>query len=1021
MNAEDFDSFFRALNEYAPFPWQSRLARQVARDGCWPSVLSIPTSAGKTAVIDIAVFMLALQAGRKEMERTAPLRIFFVIDRRIVVDEAFDRARKIRERLYSSEAGILGEVAGRLKYFGNDPLYVAVMRGGMYRDNSWAKSPAQPTVCISTVDQVGSRLLFRGYGVSEYQRAIHAGLVGNDSLIIVDEAHMSRPFLETLDAVQRYRSKGWAEKAPATPFGVVRMSATVEPAQEPFMLDPVEDYENEELGRRLRAKKLARRVEVPTHPEDEAANRKALVEAAVREARALARPAALEETIPKRRRKAPSPEPTEPVGVVGVVVNRVATARMIFDRLRADKDCYVILLTGRIRPYDRDELLYRASVGGREEGWFPYLEAKKGRPRLDKPLFVVATQTIEVGANLSFDALVTEAAPLDALRQRFGRLDRLGLRGTSHAVILARKDAIGSEPDPIYGKAIAETWKWLKTQQTGTGQKAVIDFGVSALKVPTDPEQLQDLCCPLRFAPVMLPAHVDTWVQTSPTPAPDPDVSLFLHGPKSGPPDVQIVWRADLPNQLQPQDTAVDAYISTVAIVPPTSMEALALPIYIARTWLAKLPYPGSLTDVEGAGEEPTFSNDNRQGEQRLCLRWRGPKESELVPPKEIRPGDTLIVPASWGGIDEFGWNPDVGVRVRDIGDACSLRGRRVPALRLHEDVIRGWEPGSVEGEASLSATIKEALSDEKESPDPSALLHIISTWRDLQPWLSEAVSRLAKSSNRKVVDYPAPEETGPGVALIGQRDRRQNNTTRHDEPDHGEVTNEDDTASLTGQLDLISHSIAVKGMTEQFATLIGLPQELIDDLALSGWLHDIGKADPRFQAWLWDGDQAAAETATELLAKSDMNSYNPAAIRRARERAGYPEGGRHECLSVALLVQNPEALRQANDADLVLHDVGTHHGRGHPFLVPVADDNPEDVALLLTDKAILPVWDGATDGLVLRANSRHNLERLDSGWTDRFWRMVRRYGWWGLALLEAILQLADHRCSEDGEKRRKK
>jgi CRISPR-associated endonuclease/helicase Cas3 len=224
LTADRFDEFFTALwgEDKIAFSWQRELAERVVanEEKPWPDAIALPTASGKTACIDIAVFALAAQAGRLQagQQMTAARRIFFVVDRRIIVDDAFKRARILATKLSNAKRGILKEVADRLRLLARgeqngadneDPLTVYELRGGMYRSEAWARSPLQPTIVASTVDQLGSRLLFRAYGRGPGMWPVYAGLVGNDSLILLDEAHRAQPFLQTLQAVARYRT--WAE------------------------------------------------------------------------------------------------------------------------------------------------------------------------------------------------------------------------------------------------------------------------------------------------------------------------------------------------------------------------------------------------------------------------------------------------------------------------------------------------------------------------------------------------------------------------------------------------------------------------------------------------------------------------------------------------------------------------------------------------------------------------------------------------------------------------------------------
>lgn len=1112
LTADHFADFFRTVNGGRdPFPWQQRLVQEVAgpRRGYWPPVLALPTGAGKTSTIDAAVFLLALEVvndggkrtPRPLRERCAAVRTFFVVDRRIVVDEAGEKARAradplnaagetpegkrrvqavVRELrglrpeepdpLTAEQLSVVTEVAARLRAFGGGKaLHVSVLRGGMYRDGSWAEAPNQPTVCLSTVDQVGSRLLFRGYGVGPHQRAVHAGLVGNDALIVVDEAHLSRPFLGTLKAVEFYRSGGWADCPLRTPFQAVVMSATVGdgtrsvletdadrvPGERRFELRD-EDKTPEHLGPRLTARKLARLEEVSGGDDDEEANRREFAEklaGLARELAGLAAPPAATGTA--RPRKGASPTETAPEArVVGVVVNRVDTARRVFDLLHSSRPVEapgydVILLTGRIRPYDRDRLLFSLPIPAPASddpdrwvrGWLPFLKARSARPAPPAgKLFVVATQTIEVGADFSFDALVTEAAPLDALRQRFGRVDRLGLRQLSNAVIVARKDLL-QQDDPVYGGAIGATWEWLQTatkanrpaagkgkRGAGEGVKGV-DFGINALsaRLPTDTGELAALCSPLVRAPVLLPVHVDSWVQTTIPPVPDPDPAVFLHGPQSGPADVSVVWRADLTRELLSDEPA--AAIDTVALLPPSVLEALPLPAWVVRDWLRGRPQAG-VADAEGEQEPPPAAGC-RPGAPFLL--WCGPDPEDgtavTTEPDEIRPGDIVVVPGEYGGCDEFGWNPVSMVPVIDVADDCSWRGKRKPVLRVHsrsrvqENAITVWatlDPPLPPDAAARVREVTEVPDPDTDVPDWDSFARGVTAGPgpDGDPW-----RWLRRNQFRSVPYPPGRDGSSPGVILVARRRHRHPAEPAEGRFDRhalagGEAPAGGDGDSFTdpaAPVRLGEHCEGVAGYVRAFAVPLGVPEELIVLLDRAARLHDAGKADPRFQEWLYGSEAVAAGAGYELIAKSSRVAGNDrAAISAARRRAGWPKGARHEALSALLTRDNPAAVAGVTDPELLVYLIGSHHGCGRPLWDVILDDDLPGGAVVSGVPSTISCELG---GIRLEApgcfRPESALAPLGSGWIDLFWALVRRYGYWGLSYLETLLVLADHRRSE--------
>lgn len=1015
-----FPEFVQAVHDdrgRTPYPWQERFAERCAT-GTPPSLVGVPTGCGKTTVVDALVWALACQAHLPQAERSVGARIVWAIDRRILVDEVHAHASALAERLLAArdhEDDPLHETAMRLSSMSGDaPLVATRWRGGIASDRSLC-TPTQAQVITSTVAQVGSRLLFRGYGVRRGSLSVEAALAACDTTICLDEAHLAEPFRQTLTAIVARRAETERD-LPLPGLGLITLTAT--PAEQgPDAIRLEEDDRDEpELKRRLYAEKWARLEEAPPTERER-------VKLIAGKATAHVHDGA----------------PT-----VACVVNTVKRARDVFDLLArelSDDEIALALLVGPQRPADRELLLAKHG------------DLLFGRTTSERPFICVATQTFEVGLDADVAAMVTDSASASALVQRLGRLNRGG-HGTGHATIVRDEESWLYEADePL-------AWDWLRSLEGADGAH---DVSVAALEA----DRSRPRPTRLRSAPSLTPAALELLVQTNPQPGrwQEPSVEGFLRGAEDqSATDVTVCWRCDL--LPLDGDPAAEGYREMLLkLVPPQARERLTLSVKGARALLAaryplegKSPKAATLAvsdaDVEGESEpanipepsSPKFAVPFLVIRRREVLHgsFAGPRARDgKVAASSLQPGDTVVIPAEAGGVDKHGLAPaasadaqlgDVAgdrtgkpelslpVPVRISPAALGRRGRDKwsEVKRKCREVTDGPHTGD-------QAAAVETLVDElvRILPDHDALSQLTPkrlsaldepvrlllraigpVGEDELPTLDEEeIEALARENGEEVGvdDEPVPDdatrESGPLPSEVDVLQRtwvlvpvaRKERERQRRDPAHPPPT-------------LDAHATAVRTQMEEFIENSSLPDSIRSTLLLAAAAHDHGKADPRIQAFFQGGVRPFG---AEPIAKSVFGTDDPRAEKLARATAGLPQGLRHEVASVAVLSEwlASEAQSGADvDADLVLHLVAGHHGQGRP--IPRTPSGGEDGLPFYIDAAGIQgtaIGDGH-DGWA------------DGEWLRRFWRIIDRYGEWGSAYLEALLVLADRTVSARGD-----
>lgn len=495
----DFASYFEGLTGHAPFPWQQALFSEFLQNA-FPKACDIPTGLGKTSII--AIWLLGL-ANRTHAGTVAdyPRRLVYVVNRRTVVDQATREAGQMREAL-SSKPG-LQAVADALRSLAarpsDAPFAISSLRGEFADNAEWRDDPARPAVIVGTVDMIGSRLLFAGYGRGFKSRPLHAAFLGQDALLVHDEAHLEPAFQDLVAAIE-------SEQELCNEFRklrVIALTATSRSGDSQFHLSD-KDRGHKVVRKRLLSKKGIAfwLVDDEKKTADEVARR--------------------------------AQEHEDSGQAILIFLRRLEDVEKVAGKLRTAK-LAVQTLTGTLRGRERDALATEDPIFAR------FMPKAEVTPQ-SGTVYLVCTSAGEVGVNISADHLVCDLTPFDSMVQRFGRVNRFG-DGDARIDIVYHP---GAKPPSPFAQACEQTLPLLQQLPKRGDQR--YDASPAALgELP-----LADRQAAFTPQPVILPAGdilFDAWALTSvrqKLPG-RPPVNDWLHGVAEWePPEAHVAWREEV-------------------------------------------------------------------------------------------------------------------------------------------------------------------------------------------------------------------------------------------------------------------------------------------------------------------------------------------------------------------------------------------------------------------------------------------------------------------------------------------